>query len=157
MSDPSGARGTYYGNPVTGPLWIEGAAPGDTLAVHLHAMECDTLGFFGYWPFIYHLQDWLEEPFTGLVDIQGGAVSYTMQTQSGPHHLRVRHTDSRFRTEVANSGGCRFGKGGTGNRSDLTAIDLATGVSTRCRESVTFLFQCGVAHSQPAVGGRPIG
>jgi acetamidase/formamidase len=82
-------KGTYYGNPVTGPLWIEGAAPGDTLAVSLHAMECDTLGFFGYWPFIYHLQDWFEEPFTGLVDIQGGAVSYTMQTQSGPHRIRI--------------------------------------------------------------------
>src|SRR5215208_4163357 len=42
------SRGNYYGNPVTGPVWVEGAAPGDTLAVRLHAMECDALGYFGY-------------------------------------------------------------------------------------------------------------
>src|SRR5262249_7966640 len=52
------SKGTYYGNPVTGPIRIEGAEPGDVLAVRLHALECDTLGFFGYWPFVYHLQDW---------------------------------------------------------------------------------------------------
>lgn len=83
------SKGQYYGNPVTGPLWIEGASPGDVLAVHLHAIDCDTLGFFGYWPFVYHLQDWLKEPFTGLVDIRDGFVSYTMQTRSGPHRVRV--------------------------------------------------------------------
>jgi acetamidase/formamidase len=83
------SKGTYYGNPVTGPLWVEGAAPGDTLAVRLRSMECDTLGFFGYWPFIYHLQDWLAEPFTGLVEIQGGTVSHTMQTKAGPHTVRI--------------------------------------------------------------------
>src|SRR5262249_10058519 len=36
------SKATYYGNPVTGPLWIDGASPGDTLAVHLHAIDCDT-------------------------------------------------------------------------------------------------------------------
>lgn len=82
-------KGTYYGNPVTGPIWVEGAAPGDTLAVRLHSLECDTLGFFGYWPFVYHLQDWLAEPVTRLVDIRDGAVSYTMQTKAGPHTVRI--------------------------------------------------------------------
>src|SRR3954454_1268422 len=83
------SKGTYYGNPVTGPLWVEGAGPGDTLAVHLHAMECDTLGYFGYWPFIYHLQDWFGEPVTRLVDIRDGEVSFTMQTKAGPHAVRI--------------------------------------------------------------------
>ncbi|MGL4551662.1 MAG: acetamidase/formamidase family protein [Gemmataceae bacterium] len=83
------SKGTYYGNPVTGPVWVEGAASGDTLAVHLHALECDTLGFFGYWPFIYHLQDWLKEPVTGLVEIGDGFVTHTMQTAAGPHAVRI--------------------------------------------------------------------
>ncbi len=83
------STGTYYGNPVTGPIWVEGARPGDTLAVRLHALDCDTLGYFGYWPFIYHLQDWFQEPVTRLVEIRDGFVSCTMPTKAGPHRLRI--------------------------------------------------------------------
>lgn len=32
-------------NPVTGPLWIEGAMPGDTLEVEIHRIECLGSGF----------------------------------------------------------------------------------------------------------------
>src|SRR3954469_12359140 len=83
------SSGEHYGNPGTGPLWIEGAEPGDVLAVRLHAMECDTLGYFGYWPFIYHLQDWFQEPVTQLVEIRDGVVSYTLPTKAGPHTVRI--------------------------------------------------------------------
>lgn len=83
------SQGAYYGNPVTGPIQIDGAEPGDTLAVQIHAMECDTLGYYGYWPFLYHLQDWYTEPVTELVDIAGGHVEYTMQTAAGPHTVRI--------------------------------------------------------------------
>src|SRR5438105_2669031 len=82
-------KGPYYGNPVNGPIYVEGAQPGDTLAVHIHAMECDSLGFFGYWPFVYHLQDWFSEPVTELVDIKDGAVRFTLQTAAGPHAIRI--------------------------------------------------------------------
>ena len=30
--------------------------------------ECDTLGYFGYWPVLYHRQDWFDEPVTQLVE-----------------------------------------------------------------------------------------
>ncbi|MFO0878299.1 MAG: acetamidase/formamidase family protein [Gemmataceae bacterium] len=83
------SRGPYYGNPVTGPFFVEGAQPGDTLAVHIHAMECDTLGYFGYWPFLYHLQDWFHEPVTRLVDIRDGFVEHTLTTAAGPHTVRI--------------------------------------------------------------------
>ncbi len=83
------SKGPYYGNPVTGPIHVAGAEPGDTLAVHIQAMECDTLGYFGYWPFLYHLQDWLREPVTELVDIHDGQVRFTMQTAAGPHAIRI--------------------------------------------------------------------
>ena len=82
-------KGVYYGNPVTGPIHVRGAEPGDTLAVRIHSMECDTLGFFGYWPFVYHLQDLYSEPVTELVDIGDGQVQFTMQTAAGPHTLRI--------------------------------------------------------------------
>jgi amidase len=77
------------GNPVTGPVYVETAGPGDTLAVDLHAVEPDTLGYFGHWPFLYHLSDWITEPVTGLVAIRDGHVEYTLQTASGPHEVRI--------------------------------------------------------------------
>ncbi|MFN0053616.1 MAG: acetamidase/formamidase family protein [Planctomycetales bacterium] len=83
------SKGPYYGNPVTGPIHVAGAEPGDTLAVHIHAMQCDTQGFAGYWPFVYHLQDWFQEPVTELVAIREGHVHYTLQTAAGPHELRI--------------------------------------------------------------------
>ena len=39
------------------------AQPGDTLAIHIHDMKCDTLGYTAYWPFLYHLDDWLTENY----------------------------------------------------------------------------------------------
>ncbi|HET6317674.1 MAG TPA: acetamidase/formamidase family protein [Chloroflexota bacterium] len=67
-------RQGYYGNPVTGPIYVEGAEPGDTLAVHIHAQECDTLGYMGYWPFLFHLEDFFDKPDTTLVEIRDGYV-----------------------------------------------------------------------------------
>ena len=37
--DPKGVRRTAGGNPLTGPFYIEGALPGDTLAVHFRRIE----------------------------------------------------------------------------------------------------------------------
>ena len=65
---------------------VRGAEPGDTLAVHIQAMECDTLGFFGYWPFIYHLQDWFAEPVTGAGrDPRRRASATPCRRRPGPH------------------------------------------------------------------------
>ena len=65
-------RQGYYGNPVTGPIYVEGAEPGDTLAVHIHEQECDTLGYMAYWPFLFHLEDLFPEPRTELFEIRDG-------------------------------------------------------------------------------------
>jgi len=67
-------RQGYYGNPVTGPIYVVGAMPGDTLAVHIHSQECDTLGYMGYWPFLFHLEDFFDKPDTTLVEIRDGNV-----------------------------------------------------------------------------------
>jgi len=79
-------RRGYYGNPVTGPIYIEGALPGDTLAVHIHTQTCDTLGYQGYWPWLFHLEDFFSEPSTVLRQIHNGRViiSETIQVPVRP-------------------------------------------------------------------------
>jgi amidase len=66
----------YYGNPVTGPIFIEGAQPGDTLAVHILEQTCDSLGYMGYWPFLFHLEDYFPQPSTVLAEIRDGHVIF---------------------------------------------------------------------------------
>jgi acetamidase/formamidase len=81
-------REGYYGNPVTGPIYVAGAQPGDTLAVHIRAQECDTLGYMGYWPFLFHLEDFFDKPDTTLVEIRDGHVIFP--TSQGVARIPVR-------------------------------------------------------------------
>jgi amidase len=69
-------RQGYHGNPVTGPVFIERAQPGDTLAVHILDQKCDTIGYMGYWPFLFHLEDYFPQPATVLTEIQDGHVLF---------------------------------------------------------------------------------
>lgn len=69
-------RRGYHSNPVTGPIYIQGAQPGDTLAVHIHAQECDTLGYMGYWPWLFHLEEFFDKPSTVLCEIRDGHVIF---------------------------------------------------------------------------------
>jgi amidase len=62
----------YYGNPVTGPIFVEGARPGDTLAVRILEQICDNVGYMGYWPHLFHLEDFFEKPSTVLCEIRDG-------------------------------------------------------------------------------------
>jgi amidase len=38
-ADPKGTRRTTGGNPLTGPFYVEGAMPGDTLVVHFNRIR----------------------------------------------------------------------------------------------------------------------
>jgi amidase len=67
-------RRGWYGNPVTGPIFVEGAEPGDTLAVLIHDLECDSLGWIPIWPFLFHFEDLFDKPETILCDIRDGFV-----------------------------------------------------------------------------------
>lgn len=62
----------YVGNPVVGPIYVEGAEPGDTLAVHIHEQECDSQGYMGYWPWLFHLEDFFDQPSTVIRPIRDG-------------------------------------------------------------------------------------
>jgi amidase len=67
-------RQGWYGNPVTGPIFVSGAEPGDTLAVTIHSQTCDSLGWIPIWPFLFHFEDLFHEPDTLLVEIRDGFV-----------------------------------------------------------------------------------
>ncbi len=45
-SDPEGLASTFpYVNPTTGPIFVDGAKPGDMLAVHIEKIDPDPLGY----------------------------------------------------------------------------------------------------------------
>lgn len=79
----------YVGNPVMGPVYVEGAEPGDTLAVEIHEMKCDSQGYYGYWPFEQNLQDIIEDPVTRLVKIVDHSVVYSFQAGGKTHELML--------------------------------------------------------------------
>lgn len=62
----------YVGNPVVGPIYVENAEPGDTLAIHIHEQECDSQGYMGYWPWLFHLEDLFDQPSTVICPIRDG-------------------------------------------------------------------------------------
>jgi amidase len=64
----------WPGNPVTGPIFVEGAQPGDTLAVTIHRQEIASRGWIPIWPFLFHFHDLFTDPRTVHVDIVDGEV-----------------------------------------------------------------------------------
>ncbi len=71
----------YHGNPVTGPIFVEGAEAGDTIAVRIIEQRCDSLGYMGYWPFLFHLEDFFDKPSTTLCDIRDGQVVFSVDIE----------------------------------------------------------------------------
>jgi acetamidase/formamidase len=68
-----------FKSPLTGPLYIEGAQPGDLLAVQIIDVVPDSLGFTGTWPFLQ--PDWFDEPITRFARISDGWVHYDERTR----------------------------------------------------------------------------
>ncbi|MGH2558511.1 MAG: acetamidase/formamidase family protein [Thermomicrobiales bacterium] len=61
-------------SPLTGPIIVEGAEPGDVLAVTIEQIVPDSLGFASTWPFLQ--PDWFDEPVTRFTEIRDGRVHY---------------------------------------------------------------------------------
>jgi amidase len=72
------ARG-WRSNPVTGPIAVMGAEPGDTLRVTIEAITCDTLGFTTNWPHLLHMADWFPDPETVLMPIVDNQIHFDEQ------------------------------------------------------------------------------
>ncbi|MFX0097424.1 MAG: acetamidase/formamidase family protein [Candidatus Hodarchaeota archaeon] len=67
-----------YENPVTGPLYVVGAEPGDTLVVEILDIELPDIGTITIEPGCGALQPWLEKQptITKFVKIQNGKIYY---------------------------------------------------------------------------------
>jgi acetamidase/formamidase len=63
-----------FKSPLTGPIAVEGAEPGDVLAVTIEQIVPDSIGFTGTWPFLQ--PDWFDEPVTAFAEIREGWVHY---------------------------------------------------------------------------------
>ena len=53
-------------NPATGPLHVEGARPGQMLAVRIEAMELDEIGYTALWPGMGMFPDWVRQKEFGI-------------------------------------------------------------------------------------------
>lgn len=53
-------------NPATGPLRVSGARPGQALAVTIHGMELDEIGYTALWPGIGMFPDWVRQKEFGI-------------------------------------------------------------------------------------------
>ncbi|MEL6534228.1 MAG: acetamidase/formamidase family protein [Bacteroidota bacterium] len=56
-------------HPLTGPVYVEGAEPGDVLAVTLHEVELDTWGWSAILPGFGYLADTFTEPYLKIYEI----------------------------------------------------------------------------------------
>lgn len=54
-------------NPATGPVDVTGARPGQALAVTIHEMRLEGLGYTALWPGLGIFPDWLRHQEYGLV------------------------------------------------------------------------------------------
>ncbi len=61
---PEASRGP---NPASGPLYVEGAGPGDMLAVHIDGIVVDSLGYTGFAPGMNPFPDWIRQKEWGVV------------------------------------------------------------------------------------------
>lgn len=57
-------------NPATGPVFVRGAQPGDTVVVDVHAIELDPLGFILVKPDMGVLRDVVEKPLAQMCTIR---------------------------------------------------------------------------------------
>jgi amidase len=76
LDDPSAVDHDKL-NPATGPVFVEGAEPGDVLAVHLLRIEVGTQGSAPLYPGEFgFLKDDPIEPFTKIAPVIDGVIAY---------------------------------------------------------------------------------
>ena len=70
-------------NPATGPLRVVGAKPGQVLAVQVHAMDLDAIGYTALWPGIGMFPDWVRQKEFGVqtraMEVSNGFVHWSEQ------------------------------------------------------------------------------
>lgn len=68
-------------NPATGPLRVVGAKPGQVLAVQIHDMDLDPIGYTALWPGIGMFPDWVRQKEFGIqtraMEVSNGVVHWS--------------------------------------------------------------------------------
>jgi acetamidase/formamidase len=80
LKDLLEGKGPLYDNPVTGPLYIEGAEPGDTLTIETIDISLPEMGVTTVIPGFGGLEAWLQSspPLTKFSKIENGKVIYQL-------------------------------------------------------------------------------
>ena len=67
-------------NPATGPIAVTGARPGQMLAVAIHSMDLDPIGYTALWPGLGMFPDWVRQKEFGIqtraMQVSGGFVHW---------------------------------------------------------------------------------
>ncbi|MEM2876158.1 MAG: acetamidase/formamidase family protein [Candidatus Bathyarchaeia archaeon] len=63
-------------NPVTGPVYVDGAEPGDVLSIKIESIKLMEWGYVSAKPTVGVLKDWIKEPITRAVRVHGGMVFF---------------------------------------------------------------------------------
>ena len=95
------------GHPLTGPIFVEGAEPGDVLEVHLVDYETPDFGVNGVIPGFGFLDDVFTEPFLVGWDIDGACARAAELSGSGRACVRPRGCDRRGTVTRAHGGSAR--------------------------------------------------
>ena len=66
-----------YPNPITGPIYVEGAEPGDTLVVSIEGIQTDQQGFTRYRPDSGIIKDWFSEPKVLLPTVEDDHIVFS--------------------------------------------------------------------------------
>jgi acetamidase/formamidase len=68
-------------NPATGPIYVEGAQPGQVLKVRIHQVELVGYGYTALWPGVGIFADWVRQEEFGvqshIVRVEGGVVHWS--------------------------------------------------------------------------------
>ena len=65
-----------YGNPVTGPIYVEGAEPGDAISVTIQHIEPDSQGYVGHELITSHFPEWFDDNRIVLCGIEDEQVHF---------------------------------------------------------------------------------
>lgn len=65
-----------YGNPATGPVYVNGAMPGDMLKISIEKLQMGPVGILDIGPNSGALKEWFSEPVINRIHVDGNLLKY---------------------------------------------------------------------------------
>ena len=66
-----------YGNPATGPVYVNGAMPGDMLKITIEKLQMGPVGILDIGPNSGALKEWFSEPVINRIHVDGNLLKYS--------------------------------------------------------------------------------